>query len=169
MTKTLSDFRCKVIGDCTLYLGDCMEVMPLLGRFDAVVTDPPYGVGESAGKNRSRNFWDVTPTGDYTIDCNKGAELALEYLAWAESQRDAAAILQLIVEAMPRELTGVETAFLELVEFQARAGRGRARRIVEYWRKQQAARSAAARPGSKRKEARSAVARPGRNKSEGGA
>jgi site-specific DNA-methyltransferase (adenine-specific) len=31
------------IGDCDLYLGDCLEVMPELGRFDAVVTSPPYG------------------------------------------------------------------------------------------------------------------------------
>lgn len=37
--------RKEVIGDCTLYLGDCMEVMPALGAFDAVVTDPPYGIG----------------------------------------------------------------------------------------------------------------------------
>jgi len=36
--------RKEVIGDCTLYLGDCLEVMPLLGKVDAVVTDPPYGV-----------------------------------------------------------------------------------------------------------------------------
>ena len=32
------------IGDCRLILGDCLEVMPLLGKVDAVVTDPPYGV-----------------------------------------------------------------------------------------------------------------------------
>ena len=35
--------RKEVIGDCTLYLGDCLEVMPELGKVDAVVTDPPYG------------------------------------------------------------------------------------------------------------------------------
>jgi DNA modification methylase len=34
-----------VIGNATLYLGDCLEVMPTLGTVDAVVTDPPYGVG----------------------------------------------------------------------------------------------------------------------------
>jgi len=34
--------RKEVIGDCTLYLGDCLEVMPTLGKVDAVVTDPPY-------------------------------------------------------------------------------------------------------------------------------
>lgn len=38
----------------TLYQGDCREIMPALGRFDAVVTDPPYGIGEAAGKNKSR-------------------------------------------------------------------------------------------------------------------
>jgi len=35
--------RIERIGDATLYLGDCMEVLPTLGRVDAVITDPPYG------------------------------------------------------------------------------------------------------------------------------
>jgi DNA modification methylase len=30
------------IGACTLYLGDCREVLPTLGEVNAVVTDPPY-------------------------------------------------------------------------------------------------------------------------------
>ncbi len=36
--------RTEVIGDATLYLGNCLEIMPTLGKVDAVVTDPPYGV-----------------------------------------------------------------------------------------------------------------------------
>ena len=32
------------IGDATLYLGDCREILPELGKVDAVVTDPPYGI-----------------------------------------------------------------------------------------------------------------------------
>ncbi len=30
------------IGDCTLYRGDCLEVLPTLGPVDGVITDPPY-------------------------------------------------------------------------------------------------------------------------------
>ena len=32
------------IGLATLYLGDCAEILPTLGKVDAVVTDPPYGM-----------------------------------------------------------------------------------------------------------------------------
>ncbi len=30
----------------TIYHGDCREVLPSLGRFDLLLTDPPYGLGE---------------------------------------------------------------------------------------------------------------------------
>jgi site-specific DNA-methyltransferase (adenine-specific)/modification methylase len=36
------------IGDATLYLGDCMDILPTLGKVDAVITDPPYGMGSDA-------------------------------------------------------------------------------------------------------------------------
>lgn len=32
----------------TLYLGDCREILPTLSKVDAVVTDPPYGIGFAA-------------------------------------------------------------------------------------------------------------------------
>ena len=32
-----------IIGNATLYLGDCRDILPTLGKVDAVVTDPPYG------------------------------------------------------------------------------------------------------------------------------
>ena len=32
-------------GRVTLYRGDCREILPTLGKVDAVVTDPPYGIG----------------------------------------------------------------------------------------------------------------------------
>ena len=34
--------------DVSLYLGDCREILPTLGKVDAVVTDPPYGVNLTA-------------------------------------------------------------------------------------------------------------------------
>ena len=54
------------IGGQRLILGNCLEVMPLLGEFDAVVTDPPYGIGEGGDKNRSRGK--VAPVGNYKSD-----------------------------------------------------------------------------------------------------
>jgi DNA modification methylase len=35
--------RIEQIGDCTLYLGDCRDVLPIIGSVDCVVTSPPYG------------------------------------------------------------------------------------------------------------------------------
>jgi site-specific DNA-methyltransferase (adenine-specific) len=48
--------RKEVIGDCTLYLGDCLEVMPALGKVDVSIVDPPYGVasGVGSGLRKSR-------------------------------------------------------------------------------------------------------------------
>ena len=36
--------RTEIIGDATLYCGDCRDILPTLDKVDAVVTDPPYGV-----------------------------------------------------------------------------------------------------------------------------
>lgn len=41
----------------TIYCGDCREILPTLGKVDAVVTDPPYGIGYargSGGKGKQR-------------------------------------------------------------------------------------------------------------------
>jgi DNA modification methylase len=40
----------------TLYQGDCREILPTLGRFDAVVTDPPYGIKAAGGFSGSGGF-----------------------------------------------------------------------------------------------------------------
>jgi site-specific DNA-methyltransferase (adenine-specific)/modification methylase len=37
--------RRELIGNATLYLGDCLEILPTLPKVDAVITDPPYGIG----------------------------------------------------------------------------------------------------------------------------
>ena len=43
-----------IIGNATLYLGSCEDILPTLPKVDAVVTDPPYGIGEAAGKAKTR-------------------------------------------------------------------------------------------------------------------
>ena len=67
--------RVETIGNAILYRADCRDVLPTLPKVDAVITDPPYGIGEAAGKNKSRNnlaaakdygddAWDDQPIGD---------------------------------------------------------------------------------------------------------
>ena len=46
--------------------GDNREVLPTLPQVDAVITDPPYGIGEAAGKNKSRT--NLAPARDYGND-----------------------------------------------------------------------------------------------------
>lgn len=50
--------RVETIGDCTLYLGDCRDVLPTLGRVDAVVTDLPYRLesGGNTGRDMGGKF-----------------------------------------------------------------------------------------------------------------
>jgi site-specific DNA-methyltransferase (adenine-specific)/modification methylase len=43
-----------IIGGATLYLGDCMDILPTLEKVDAVITDPPYGINENDKKVASR-------------------------------------------------------------------------------------------------------------------
>lgn len=38
--------RVEHIGNATLYLGDCREILPTLAPLDVIVTDPPYGLGD---------------------------------------------------------------------------------------------------------------------------
>lgn len=46
MTNSLHDLV--VLSDSVfLYLGDCRDILPTLGKVDAVVTDPPYGINKA--------------------------------------------------------------------------------------------------------------------------
>ena len=67
------------IGNATIILGDCAEILPQLGNFDAVVTDPPYGIGEARKNNASRgklaiakdygvSDWDDQPISKESVD-----------------------------------------------------------------------------------------------------
>lgn len=56
--------RVERIGNATLYLGDCREILPTLPKVDAVITDPPYGIGIAANPVRQKHAkqdWDDAP------------------------------------------------------------------------------------------------------------
>jgi site-specific DNA-methyltransferase (adenine-specific) len=57
----------------TLYLGDCREILPTLGKVDAVVTDPPYGVDLTAKQNK----W-VNNVGDGYVSTEDSPEFVRE-------------------------------------------------------------------------------------------
>ncbi len=56
------------IGRATLYNADCRDVLPTLGKVDAIVTDPPYGIGFAAQPTKWQRLagqqpeaWDDSP------------------------------------------------------------------------------------------------------------
>ena len=70
-----------IIGDCRLLLGDCLEILPTLGKVDAVVTDPPYGIGMDGGKIGKAVYeqkdWDSKP-----IDARWIVDLRVPSIVW---------------------------------------------------------------------------------------
>lgn len=70
-----------VIGNATLYLGDCMDILPTLEQVDAVITDPPYGIGIAANPVRQAHAkldWDASaPTNDLIDLCVKSGKIAV--------------------------------------------------------------------------------------------
>ena len=42
-------------GGIVIYNADCRQVLPFLGKSDLLLTDPPYGIGESNNDNGSRS------------------------------------------------------------------------------------------------------------------
>jgi len=73
--------RKEVIGRATLYLGDCRDILPTLGKVDAVVTDPPYGMAYQSG-HATDELWAAgrTIAGDETTEARDAV------LAWAENR-----------------------------------------------------------------------------------
>jgi len=50
--------RIETIGNATLYLGDCREILPTLPKHDLVLTDPPYGIGAARGSHSNLKMGD---------------------------------------------------------------------------------------------------------------
>lgn len=60
--------RVEFIGNCMMIEGDCLEVMPQIGKVDAVVTDPPYGIGADEAASKNKGKWGWTDYGESQWD-----------------------------------------------------------------------------------------------------
>jgi DNA modification methylase len=67
------------IGRARLACGDCRDILPTLAPVDLVCTDPPYGIGEAAGANKSRTKLAVAK--DYGNDDWDNEPVAPELIA----------------------------------------------------------------------------------------
>lgn len=77
-----------VIGNARLILGDAMEVLPTLGKVDAVITDPPYGMKRD-GKPQSTSA--------------HGGHKGYEFMGW-DQEPPSAETFALILAAADRQI-----------------------------------------------------------------
>jgi len=74
----------------TIYHGDCRQILPMLGRFDLLLTDPPYGIGDKwtngvmDGKRGTSKLWgngekwdDETPAPWLLAQCIEAANRSI--------------------------------------------------------------------------------------------
>lgn len=88
-----------IIGNATLYLGDCMDILPTLPKVDAVITDPPYGINKDGQKKT---------TGGH------GGRKAYEFLNWDAELPDAE-IFDLILRAAGKHVIWGGNYFADLL------------------------------------------------------
>jgi len=72
----------------TIYHGDCKELVPRLGRFDLLLTDPPYGIGK-CGMKRSTS--------------KHGGRKAYEFLGW-DLERPPAWLIGMLLDAAEKHI-----------------------------------------------------------------
>jgi site-specific DNA-methyltransferase (adenine-specific) len=68
---------------CTIYHGDCREILPILQPVDLLLTDPPYGINIAANPFRQKfekSKWDVLPVADDLLLLSMG--LVKESIIW---------------------------------------------------------------------------------------
>lgn len=73
-------FEKVVIGNATLYRGDCLQVLPTLDMVDAVITDPPY---EAEAHTKGRRLLGKQESGQRTVEYG-----ALDFEAMTEETRE---------------------------------------------------------------------------------
>ena len=87
------------IGPCRLIQGDCMEVLPTLPKVDAVITDPPYGIGRD-GKPPSTS--------------SHGGHKGYGFMGW-DAERPSAESFALVLKAAKQHIIWGGNYFADLL------------------------------------------------------
>jgi site-specific DNA-methyltransferase (adenine-specific) len=77
------------IGNCTLYQGNCLDILPTLGKVDAVVTDIPYGISQKSNGLRRLDYgsWDhetATPVSLKALSLLTDVPSVTAWCAWRQ-------------------------------------------------------------------------------------
>jgi DNA modification methylase len=115
--------RVERIGDATLYLGDCRDVLPMLGPVDAVVTDPPYpnGAGHfTDGIEAARATFRIEPCPAHWL------------VFWTEMERPRVPRPLVAVHVWHRSNSNRPDNYEPVFEFHA-DGRKRASRVMSHY------------------------------------
>lgn len=74
-----------IIGNATLYLGDCADILPTLPKVDHIITDPPYSerthAGHDAGARQGRDGAGRADIGYVALSIGQARELAEAFCA----------------------------------------------------------------------------------------
>jgi site-specific DNA-methyltransferase (adenine-specific) len=91
--------RIERFGPHTLYHGDCREILPTLGKVDAVVTDPPYGINRDGQKKTTGG---------------NGGRKAYEFKGW-DQQRPRPEVFALILSISDNQVIWGGNYFADLL------------------------------------------------------
>lgn len=87
------------VGDATIYLGNCLEIMTNIPKIDAVITDPPYGIGKDGQKESSGIH---------------GGRKSYEFLGWDQG-RPSATAFKLMLHAADKHVIWGGNYFADLL------------------------------------------------------
>lgn len=71
----------------TIYCGDCREILPTLGRFDLLLTDPPYGIEWNTNYSRFTNSMTSAPRKDHPEICNDQTTEMMKFALQYDAQK----------------------------------------------------------------------------------
>lgn len=72
----------------TIYHGDCRQIVPLLGRFDLLLTDPPYGIGRDGSKRTTSRH---------------GGRKSYDFLGW-DAERPETWLIQMLIDQTDKHI-----------------------------------------------------------------